>query len=49
MCNHGDVPFHEDYMVWKQERKTQIPRTDLGSAVIMTGQWSEMLKAFGQV
>lgn len=52
MCNHGDVPFHEDYMVCKhgvEDRKTQIPRTDLGSAFIITGQWSEMLKAVRQV
>lgn len=36
-------------MVWKQDRKAQIPGTDLGSAFIITGPWSEMLKAVRQV
>lgn len=38
VCKHG-----------VEDRKTQIPRTDLGSAFIITGQWSEMLKAVRQV
>lgn len=51
MRNHSDVPFHEDYMAGKhgvEDRKTQISRTDLGSAFLITGQCSEMLNAARQ-